>query len=139
RLERLEPDGLAVARGRVEVEDVRDAAAHAGREVASGGTEHDYATAGHVLAAVVADALDDSGRAGVADGEPLAREAADERPARRRPVQHGVADDDVLLGPEGGILRGADRDDPARETLADIVVRVADERQLEPGCEPRSE
>ena len=39
--------------------------------------------AGHVLAAVVADALDDRGRAGVADAEPLADPAAQEHLAAR--------------------------------------------------------
>ncbi len=59
--------------------DVRDAAAHARAEVAAGGAEHDDGAAGHVLAAVIADALDDGGRAAVAHGEALARAAGEER------------------------------------------------------------
>ena len=47
------------AEAAVLVEHVGDAAAHAGGEVAAGPAEHDDAAAGHVLAAVVADALDD--------------------------------------------------------------------------------
>ena len=39
--------------------------------------------AGHVLAAVVADALDDGDGAAVADGEPLAGQAVDEDLAAR--------------------------------------------------------
>ncbi len=62
------------------VEHVGDAAAHARREVASGRAEHDDAPAGHVLAAVVADALDDRPGAGVANREALAGEAAEEGP-----------------------------------------------------------
>ena len=50
-----------------------------GGEVAPGAAEDDDDAAGHVLAAVVADAFDDRGRAGVADGEALAGEAAEER------------------------------------------------------------
>src|SRR4051794_11081018 len=62
-LERLQADALDVARGGVEVEHVGDAAAHAGGEVASRRADHHDAAAGHVLAAVVADALDDRRRA----------------------------------------------------------------------------
>ena len=43
----------------VVVEHVGDAAAHARREVPPGPAEHDDAPAGHVFAAVIADALDD--------------------------------------------------------------------------------
>ena len=56
--------------------------------------------AGHVLAAVVADALDDGQRAGVAHAEPLADDAAHEDLAGRGPVEDHVARDDVLLGLE---------------------------------------
>ncbi len=65
------------------VEHVGDAAAHAGGEVAPGRAEHDHAPAGHVLAAVVADALDDRAGAGVAHREALAGEARGRTPARR--------------------------------------------------------
>ncbi len=64
------------------------------------GADHDHAAAGHVLAAVVADALDDGGRPGVPNREALAGDAAEERTPRGRAVQHGVADDHVLLGDE---------------------------------------
>ncbi|MEZ5073990.1 MAG: hypothetical protein R2691_04050 [Solirubrobacterales bacterium] len=45
--------------------------AHSGREAAAGRTEDDDAAAGHVLAAVLADPLDDGEGAGVADREAL--------------------------------------------------------------------
>ena len=67
----------------VQVEHVGRAAGHAGGEVAADRPEDDDGAAGHVLAAVVADAFDDGGRAGVAHREPLADETADERPRRR--------------------------------------------------------
>ena len=89
----------------VRVEHVGDAAAHAGGEVAAGPAEHDDAPAGHVLAAVIADALDHRERAAVADGEPLAGDAADVRLAARRAVERDVADDDVLLGDERRVAR----------------------------------
>src|SRR5437763_1219844 len=84
------------------VEDVGDAAAHARGEVAPRAAEDDDAAARHVLATVVADALDDGVRARVTDGEALAGEAAEERLAGRRAVEDGVPDDDVRLGGERG-------------------------------------
>ena len=48
------------------------------REVAAGRAEDDDPAAGHVLAAVVAHALDDRGGAGVADAEALADPPAQE-------------------------------------------------------------
>ena len=56
-----------------------------------------HAPAGHVLAAVIADAFDDDRRAAVADAEALAGDAADVALAARRAVERDVADDDVLL------------------------------------------
>ena len=76
-------DELAVDAALVEVEHAGDAAGHAGREVAAGRAEDHDAAAGHVLAAVVADALDDGDGAGVADAEALADLAAQEDLARR--------------------------------------------------------
>ena len=61
------------------------------------GSEHHHATAGHVFAAVVTDALDHGRRTGVAHREALADHAADERLTGGRAVQDDVAGDDVLL------------------------------------------
>src|SRR3954454_23924761 len=77
------------------VEDEGQAAAHARREVAPGRPEDDHAPAGHVLAAVVADLLDDGDRARVAHAEALAADAAEERLAARGAVERDVADHDV--------------------------------------------
>src|SRR6201999_4085981 len=83
------------------VEHVGHTAGHAGREVAAGGPEHHDATAGHVLASMIAHALDDGPHAAVAHGESLTGHAAEIRLARGRAVQRDVADDDVLFGHEG--------------------------------------
>ena len=48
--------------------------------------EHHRDAAGHVLAAVITQALDDRGGPGVADAEPLPHLAPDEDLARRRAV-----------------------------------------------------
>src|SRR3954447_22894911 len=106
------------AEGPVLVEHERQAAAHAGGEVAPGRPEDDDAAAGHVLAAVVADRLDDGDRAGVADAEALAGDAAEERLALRRAVQRDVADHHVVLGLERRVQRRAHRERPPRHAPA---------------------
>ena len=141
-LERLELDQLQVAPSRerrVGIEHVGDPAAHARREVPSRLAQHDDASAGHVLAAVVADAFDDGVRAGVAHREALARPAAEERLARDRPVQDGVADDHVVLGGERRLLGRPHGDHAARGTLAGVVVGVAEQRQLDARRQPGPE
>src|SRR5215203_6800800 len=72
---RLQQDGLAVDLARelaVGVVDERDAVCHAGAEVRAGRAKNHDSTAGHVLAAVVANAFDDRGGAAVANTEALA-------------------------------------------------------------------
>src|SRR3954471_1282539 len=138
----LELDELRVAaRGELAlgIEDVGDAATHARGEVAPGRTEHDHAPAGHVLAAVIADSLDDSLDAGVAHREALPREPAEERPAAGRAVQDRVADHHVLLGHIRRVLRRAHGQDAARETLARVVVGVAVEHQRHAAHQPAAE
>ena len=70
---RFEVDASLVAPRRGEVaffvENVGDAAAHAGSEIPAAGAEHDHRAAGHVFAAVIADAFNDRCRAGVANGK----------------------------------------------------------------------
>src|SRR5690606_14146059 len=132
--DRLELDHLHVAarsKGAVLVEHVGDAAAHAGCEVSTRLAEDDDATSGHVLAAVVAHALDDRVAARVTDTEALRRDAAEVRLAADRAVHHDVADEDVLLGCERAVARRVDDDASARQALADVVVGVALELELD--------
>ena len=70
--------------------------------------EHDHEAVRHVFAAVIADAFDHRGRAGVAHREALAGHAVEERLAAGRAVEHDVADEDVFFGHERGCL-AADR------------------------------
>ena len=65
------------------------------REVDARRPEDHHAAAGHVLAAVVAHALDHGAGAAVADGEPLAGAAVDVDLAAGRAVEQHVAGDDV--------------------------------------------
>ena len=85
------------------VVDVGDAAGHAGREVAPGRAEDDGAAAGHVFEGVVADALDDGDGAGVADAEAFGGDASEEGLAGGGAVEGDVAEEDVVLGGEGGL------------------------------------
>ena len=103
-------DELGVDPAVVEVEDVGHSPGHAGGEVAPGRPEDEDGATGHVLAAVVADALDDRGRAGVADAEALADQAAQEELAGRGAVADDVAGDDVGLGLQRGGAVGTDDD-----------------------------
>ena len=121
------------------VVDVGDPAAHPGGEVAAGLAEDDDAAAGHVLAAVLADALDDRQRAGVADREALAGEAAEEGLAAGGAVEDDVAGDHVLGRVEARAVGRADREDAAGEALADVVVRLALELERDPRREPGAE
>ena len=127
-LEFLEPDHLAVhLAGKVAalVEHVGQAAGHARREIAARRPEHDDPAAGHVLAAVVADGLDDRLDAGVAHAETLARHAADVHLARGCAIKGDIADDDVLLRDERRARGRVDDDLAAGQALADVIVGVA--------------
>src|SRR3546814_11578012 len=63
----------------------------------------------------------------IADGEAFARLTGGEKLARRCPVQNGVADNGVLLAFQRAAHHGLNRDDPARQTLADIIIGVAED------------
>ena len=81
--------------------------------------------AGHVLAAVVADALDHRGRPRVAHAEALPHLPADEDLAGGGAVEDDVAGDDLVLGGERRTLRGPHDEPPARQALAEVVIGVA--------------
>src|SRR5574337_738555 len=121
------------------VPDVGDAARHPGGEVAPGASEHDRGAAGHVLAAVVAGALDDGGRTRQPHREALAGDAAEERLAAGRTVQRGVADDDVRGRVAAEVDRRPHDDAPARQPFAGVVVGVADQVQRDPPGEEGAE
>lgn len=142
RLDWHEVDRIEV---RVQVErtflvvDVGDAARHARREVDAGRAEHQHLSAGHILAAVVADALGDERDARVADAEAFAGLAVHEDLAGGSAVGHHVAGDHVVLRRAGEVLFGLDGDDAAGEALADVVVRGAPEVEGDAVREERAE
>mmetsp|Transcript_111573 Transcript_111573/g.315059 ORF Transcript_111573/g.315059 Transcript_111573/m.315059 type:complete len:613 (-) Transcript_111573:2912-4750(-) len=110
----------------------RDAAAHASAEVLTSSPEHRDTATCHVLAAMVACALDHGPGAGVAHGEALRTNAAHEANPRGRTVKASVADNDILFGHEA-ILEAlpvwVNREGAAAEALAEVVLSVALELQ----------
>ena len=92
-LERDERDEIAVHEPLVGIEQERLPAGHPGAEVAAVRPEDDDGAAGHVLARVVADALDHGHRAGVAHREALARRAGAVELAAGGAVEDRVADE----------------------------------------------
>jgi hypothetical protein len=80
--------------------DEGHAAGHAGAEIVADRPEDHRRAAGHVLAAVGAAAFDHR-RARVAHGEALAGLARREQLAGGGAIEHGVADDRVVLAFSG--------------------------------------
>ena len=118
------------------IEHVGVAAGHARAEVEPDLTEDDDRPRGHVLAPVVADALDHRDGARVAHREPLAGGACAEQLAPGRPVQGRVPDEARVAGIVGW---RRDHDSAAAHGLAHVVVRLSDEVELNPGREERAE
>jgi hypothetical protein len=75
---------------------------------------------------MIANAFDDCVGAGIAHGETLAGDTAEVRFTRDRAVQHDVAGNDVFGRLAAELGRGLHGDPAAGETLAAVVVRVAD-------------
>ena len=94
----------------VAIPHIGEAAAHARREIPPGRAENHDAAAGHVFAAVIADAFHNGLRAAVADGEPLADHAAQVQFAVNRAVQNHIAGDDVFFRRKHGAARRHDDD-----------------------------
>ena len=107
------------------------AAGHAGGEVRADRPQDHRGAAGHVLAAVGAAALDHGEGVGIAHAEALAGLAGGEQAAGGRAVEHRVADNGVLFRGQWAGGHGAHHDGAAREALADVVVGVAEDLELE--------
>ena len=103
--ERFQMDQLLIAQAFIEVEHISDAAGHTGCEVFARLAEDDDLAAGHVFAAVVADAFDDDGRTAVSDAEAFPCLAGDEGFPACRAEEGDVSDDDIVFRAEGGFSR----------------------------------
>ena len=107
------------------VKDVSNAARHAGGEVLPDLAQDERQTARHVLAAMVAAALDHHGGTGVAYAKALAGQAVNETATARGAKERNIAHDDVLVELVGRMRVGAHRHLAARKALAKVVVGVA--------------
>lgn len=116
-----------VVKGVVGIVDVGHTARHACSEVATRLAQHHHAAAGHILATVVASALDDGNSTRVAHTEAFAHLSVDVQFATGGAVESCVAGNDVLfrlevvVAPTGRQYRDAS----ATESLAEIVVALA--------------
>src|SRR5450755_427296 len=130
--QRFEVNGVEVAAFLSEihalVENIGDAAAHASGKISAARTEHQHQPVCHVLAAMIANPFDDCGRAGIAHGKAFTGDAVKEGFAAGRAVERNIANQDIFLGSEAGILRRIDNDPAAGQALADVVVGLAFER-----------
>src|SRR5690606_2199784 len=95
--------------------------------------------AGHVFAAVVAGALDDGDRSGVAHRKALARDTAEIALALDGAVENRVADDDRLFRHDAAFFRWPADDAAAREAPPDIVVAFAFEIEGDAARKPGAE
>src|SRR6478735_3176295 len=87
--------------------------------------EYDDHAAGHVFAAMVADAFDDGECAGIAHAEAFAGAARRVHLAAGRTIQAGIADDDCIVRRVAGTVWRTHNDAAAGHALADAVVRLA--------------
>jgi hypothetical protein len=122
-------ESRSVPTGRVV--EIGPAAGHAGPEVGPDRSQNDDDAPGHVFAAVWADPLHHRLRAAVADREAHPRPADQMEPARRRPIEHGVAGDRFgrRCRPEVGFRCDSNR--PARQTLGHVVVGLPDQPEID--------
>ena len=124
----LELNALVVHTGierAVLVKDIGHATRHAGGEVLPDLAQDERQTTRHVLAAMVAAALDHHRGTGVAYAKALAGQAVNEAAATRSAKERNVAHDDVLIELVGRMRVGAHRHLAARKALAKVVVGVA--------------
>ena len=77
---------------------------------------------------MIANTLDDRGRAGISDCEALAGDSAEERFPAGRAVKHNVADQDIFFGMESRCFRRIDDQFSAGQAFADVIIGIAFER-----------
>src|SRR4051812_45413073 len=102
------------------VPHVSDPATHAGSEVAAGRPEDHHSAAGHVLAAVVADALDYGASTAIAHRESFGGASPEECVAARGAVKSHVSNNDVIFRGKGRFGRRINNQSSAGQALADV-------------------
>ncbi len=115
----------------LQVQHVGQPAGEAGAEVLPGAAQHRDHAAGHVLAAMVAGAFHHRGGAGVAHAEALAGAARAVELAARGAVEAGVAHDRRVARDVARGDRRVQHQLAAGHALADVIVGIALEHELE--------
>mmetsp|Transcript_32770 Transcript_32770/g.97559 ORF Transcript_32770/g.97559 Transcript_32770/m.97559 type:complete len:362 (-) Transcript_32770:209-1294(-) len=115
----------------IRVVDVQDTTAHAGPDVAADEAQGHDDAAGHVLAQVVARALDDGVATGVPHTEALTNPAAEVHLSTRGSVEAGVACNYVVLGIKGGVDGRVCHNGAAMHALAHVIVALPDHLQVD--------
>src|ERR687891_2394043 len=115
------------------VQDIGDTAGHARCEIPSGLADNDNPSSGHVLAAVIAHALDDRTHAAIADSEAFTGHAPNIGLTAGCAVERYIADDDVFFRREGRAFGRIQDHFAAGESFPEIVVGIALEFQSHAG------
>src|SRR5579872_146867 len=127
----------AVAVELLPFQQVGGAARHAGAGVPAHRPQRHSYPARHVLAEVIAGALDHRDRAGVAHAEALADASRDEHAAAGRAVRDRVAGENRV---GRAVVPGwGDDDEAAGHALADVVLGLALENDLDVAVQERPE
>ncbi len=112
--------------------DEGHATGHAGTEILANSPQNDGHAAGHVFTAIGAAAFDDGQSPGIADSKTLARLAGGKQLSGGGTIEHGIADDGVLIAVELAGRHLAHHHGTAGEALADIVIGIAEHFELQP-------
>ena len=88
---------------------------------------------------MVSHALDDCEGAAVTDRKALCSPAAKKRMPAGRAIQHDVPNNDIFSGNESTTLTRINRNSPARQALADIVIGITGKLQRNAMGQPGSE
>ena len=107
-----------------------ESAGHTRAEIHACRTQNRNHAAGHVLAAVIAGALDHRMAAAVAHSETFAGDARGEQAPTGSPVQAGIADNRRIAGHVGDAFRRVNRNPSTRHALTDVVVALAGGRAV---------
>jgi len=129
----LEIDRVEVAtlfrKVKVLVEDVSDSAAHASGEIPSARSQHEHHSFGHVLAAMITDAFHHGGCSGVANRKSFSGDSVEKGFSTGCAIERNVSNQNVFFGCESGSPRWIHHQASTGQTLADIVISLAFERE----------
>src|SRR6202521_2071494 len=130
---------VAIDEVALQVQHVGKATGEPGAEVDPGAPQHAHRAPGHVLAAVIPRTLDHRDRARIAHREALTGKSCGVQLPAGSAIQAGVAHDDRVLRQEARAARVAQHDPAGRHALADVVVGIAFQVQVEAAGIPYAE